>query len=161
MLEVGGGASALVDGLLDRGYTDITVLDLSQSALAKVRERLGPRAAGLAFQQGDVRALRLERLVDVWHDRAVFHFLTTEDDRAAYLETLAATLRVGGHAVFATFALDGPDVCSLLPVQRYSPESLAQTLGATYRQVRSLQRTHVTPKQKEQRFTYAVFRREA
>jgi len=147
--------------LLDRGYTDITVLDLSQSALAKVRERLGPRAAGLALQQGDVRALRLERLVDVWHDRAVFHFLTAEEDRVAYLETLAATLRIGGHAVLATFAFDGPDLCSALPVQRYSPDTLAETLGAGYRLVRSLQRTHVTPKQKDQRFTYAVFRREA
>jgi SAM-dependent methyltransferase len=136
-------------------------MDLSEGALAKVRKRLGERAAGVRFEQGDARTLKLDRPTDVWHDRAVFHFLTAEDDRAAYLETLAATLRVGGHAVFATFALDGPDVCSLLPVQRYSPESLAETLGTGYHLVRSLERTHVTPKQKDQRFTYAVFRREA
>lgn len=161
MLEVGGGASALVDGLLDRGYTDVTVVDLSEGALAKVRERLGPRASGVSFRQGDVRALELGRPVDVWHDRAVFHFLTTEEDRASYHETLARTLRPGGHVVLATFALDGPEKCSGLPVQRYSPETLGQTLGDGYHLVRSLDHAHVTPAQKEQRFTYAAFRREA
>jgi SAM-dependent methyltransferase len=136
-------------------------VDLSEGALGRIRERLGERGASVHFQQDDARRLRLDRPMDVWHDRAVFHFLTAEDDRAAYLETLAATLRIGGHAVMATFALDGPDVCSALPVQRYSPETLAEALGAGYRLVRSLERTHVTPKQKEQRFTYAVFQREA
>ena len=161
MLEVGGGASALVDGLLDRDYTDITVVDLSEGALAKVRERLGPRASGVTFHQGDARTLELDRPVDLWHDRAVFHFLTAEEDRAHYLETLWKTLRPGGHVVLATFALDGPEKCSGLPVQRYSPQTLGQTLGDGYRLVRSLDRTHVTPAKKEQRFTYAVFRREA
>ena len=161
VLEVGGGASALVDGLLDRGYTDITVVDLSEGALAKVRERLGSRASGVSFRQGDARALKLDRPVDVWHDRAVFHFLTAEEDRSAYLESLGATLRPGGHVLFATFALDGPEKCSNLPVQQYSAETLGKTLGDSYRLVRSLERTHVTPKDKEQRFTYAVFRREA
>ena len=161
MLEVGGGASALVDGLLDRGYADITVVDLSEGALAKVRERLGPRASGVSFHQGDVRTLKLDRPVDLWHDRAVFHFLTAEEDRAHYLETLRKTLRPGGHVVLATFGLDGPEKCSGLPVQRYSPQTLGQTLGDGYRLVRSLDRTHVTPAKKEQRFTYAVFCREA
>lgn len=136
-------------------------MDLSEGALAKIRERLGDRGASIHFQQGDARRLRLDRPMDVWHDRAVFHFLTTEDDRTAYLGALAATLRPGGHAVMATFALDGPDICSALPVQRYSPETLAETLGAGYRLVRSLERTHVTPNRKSQSFTYAVFRREA
>ncbi len=161
MLEIGGGASALVDGLLDRGYTDVTVVDLSEGALAKVWERLGPRASRVSFRQGDVRALNLGRRVDLWHDRAVFHFLTTEMDRSAYLDTLRRTLRPGGHVVLATFALDGPERCSGLPVQRYSAETLGQTLGDGHRLVRSLERTHVTPAQKEQRFTYAAFRREA
>jgi ubiquinone/menaquinone biosynthesis C-methylase UbiE len=161
VLEVGGGASALVDGLMDRGYANITVVDLSEGALTKVRKRLGPRASGVSFHQGDARTLRLDRLVDLWHDRAVFHFLTTEEDRSAYLDTLQRTLRPGGHVVLATFALDGPEKCSGLPVQRYSPESLGRTLGDGYRLVRSLERTHVTPTHKEQRFTYAVFRREA
>jgi len=147
--------------LLDRGYTDITVVDLSEGALAKVRERLGERSVGVRFVQGDARALKLERLVDVWHDRAVFHFLTAEEDRLAYLESLQKTLRPGGHAVFATFALDGPEKCSGLPVQRYSSETLGQVLGDGYRLVQSMDRTHVTPKNKEQHFTYAVFRREA
>ncbi len=157
---MGGGASALVDGLLDRGYTDITVVDLSESALARVRERLGPRASGVSFRQGDVCALDLDRSMDVWHDRAVFHFLTAKEDRAAYLRTLSKTLRPGGHVLFATFALDGPEKCSGLPVARYSPETLSETLGESYRLVRSLARTHVTPTRKDQRFTYAVFQRE-
>jgi SAM-dependent methyltransferase len=159
VVEVGGGASALVDGLLDRGYTDITVVDLSEGALAKVRERLGPRAPGVRFHQGDARTLELGRAVDLWHDRAVFHFLIAEEDRSAYLESLRQALRPGGHVVFATFALDGPEKCSGLPVQRYSPETLGQALGDDYRLVRSLDRTHVTPTNKEQRFTYAVFQR--
>ncbi len=159
MVEVGGGASALVDGLLERGYTDITVVDLSDGALAKVRERLGPRASGVRFHHGDARTLELDRPVDLWHDRAVFHFLTAEEDRSAYLETLERTVRPGGHVVLATFALDGPDKCSGLPVQRYSAETLGRTLGDGYRLVRSLDRTHLTPTKKEQRFTYAVFQR--
>jgi len=97
--------------------------------------------------------------VGVWHDRAVFHFLTAKADRAAYLGTLGATLRPGGHVVLATFALDGPEACSGLPVQRYSAETLGETLGPGYQPVRSLDRTHVTPAQKTQRFTYAVFQR--
>ena len=109
VLEVGGGASALVDGLLDRGYVDITVVDLSEKALSRIRERLGPRAGDVRFVQGDARVLQLDRPVDVWHDRAVFHFLTAEEDRRAYLATLERTLRPGGHAVFGTFALDGPE----------------------------------------------------
>ena len=160
MLEVGGGASALVDGLLDRGYTDVTVVDLSEGVLARVRERLGPRASGVCFLQGDARTLRLDRSVDIWHDRAVFHFLTVEEDRSAYLDSLRNTLRPGGHVVLATFSLDGPDRCSGLPVQRYDPDTLGQTLGDSYRLIRSMARTHVTPAGKGQRFTYAVFRRE-
>ena len=136
------------------------MVDLSEGALDQVRERLGPRAAGVSFRQGDARALELDRAVGVWHDRAVFHFLTAPEDRAAYLNALAATLRPGGHAVLATFALDGPEKCSGLPVRRYSAETLGDTLGDGYRLVRSLARTHVTPTQKEQRFTYAVFQRE-
>jgi SAM-dependent methyltransferase len=144
---------------VDRGYSDITVVDLSEGALEKVRERLGDRASGVAFRQGDARGLKLDRPVDLWHDRAVFHFLTAEEDRVAYLESLRQALRPGGHAVFATFALDGPEKCSGLPVRRYSAETLARTLGDDYQLVRSRDRTHVTPTNKEQRFTYAVFQR--
>jgi SAM-dependent methyltransferase len=149
-----------VDGLLDRGYADVTVVDLSEEALARVKGRLGERGSGVRFVQGDARRLELDRVVDLWHDRAVFHFLTAEEDRAAYLDTVGRTLRPGGHVVLATFALDGPEKCSGLPVQRYSSETLGQTLGDGYRLVRSLDRTHVTPTKKEQRFTYAVFQRE-
>lgn len=137
------------------------MVDLSEGALDQVRKRLGARASEVSLRQADVRALRLGQPVDLWHDRAVFHFLTVEDDRVAYLESLQQTLRPGGHVVLATFALDGPEKCSGLPVQRYSAETLGQTLGGGYRLVRSLARVHVTPATKEQRFTYGVFRREA
>jgi ubiquinone/menaquinone biosynthesis C-methylase UbiE len=147
-----------VDGLLDRGYTDLTVVDLSEGALAKVKGRLGERASGVRFVQGDARHLQLDGRIDLWHDRAVFHFLTAAEDRAAYLDTVGRTLRPGGHVVLATFALDGPETCSGLSVQRYSPRTLGEALGEGYRLVRSLERTHVTPTKKEQRFTYAVFR---
>jgi SAM-dependent methyltransferase len=160
VLEVGGGASALVAGLLDRGYRDITVVDLSGTALTRVRERLGARGASVRLLESNVLTLELGRPVDVWHDRAVFHFLTAEEDRSAYLETLRDTLRPGGHVVLATFALDGPEKCSGLPVVRYSPETLGGTLGPDYRLVQALARAHVTPNRKEQRFTYAVFQRE-
>ena len=109
----------------------------------------------------DITRWRPARAYALWHDRAVFHFLTSEDDRAAYLDSLRQTLRPGGHVVLATFALDGPEKCSGLPVQRYSPETLGETLGGDYRPVRSLFRVHVTPTGKEQRFTYAVFERGA
>jgi SAM-dependent methyltransferase len=135
------------------------VVDLSEGALAKVKGRLGERASGVRFVQGDARHLTLDRPVDLWHDRAVFHFLTEDEDRAAYLDTVGRTLRPGGHAVLATFALDGPEKCSGLPVQRYSPQTLGETLGEGYRLVRSLDHTHVTPTKKEQRFTYAAFQR--
>jgi SAM-dependent methyltransferase len=146
--------------LLERGYTHVTVVDLSGRALDEVRTRLGPRASEVGLRQGDARTLRLTHPVDLWHDRAVFHFLTAEKDRVAYLESLRQALRPGGHVVLATFALDGPERCSGLPVQRYSPETLGQALGGDYRLVRSLERVHVTPARKEQRFTFAAFRRE-
>ena len=113
----------------------------------------------MAFRQGDARTLKLDRPVDLWHDRAVLHFLTAEEDRLAYLESLRQALRPGGHAVFATFALEGPEECSGLPVRRYSAETLGRTLGVDYRLIRSLDRTHVTPTNKGQHFTYAVFQR--
>jgi hypothetical protein len=130
------------------------------AAVLEVGGGASARASGVTLRQGDIGALDLGRSMDFWHDRAVFHFLTAEEDRAAYLGTLRRTLRTGGHVLLATFALDGPEKCSGLPVARYSPQTLGETLGEGYRLVRSLARTHVTPARKDQRFTYAVFRRE-
>lgn len=159
-MDVGGGASLLVDRLLDQGFTNLTVMDLSGRALALARERLGERARSVRWIEADVRQPVLEPAsVDLWHDRAVFHFLTTPDDTRAYVEQMSRALRAGGHAVIATFALEGPPKCSGLEVSRYSAATLADTLGPGFELLHSAERTHVTPSDREQRFTYALFRK--
>ena len=156
---MGGGASLLVDRLIERGFTNLTVVDVSAAALKLSQERLGPRADGVHWLQADARFLKLPQPIDLWHDRAVFHFLTGPEDQAAYVGSLLAALRPGGHVVMATFALDGPHKCSGLDVARYSPETLAVTLGAAFALVRASERTHLTPAGLAQRFTYTLFRR--
>jgi hypothetical protein len=123
------------------------------------RERLGPRGFPVTWLVADARHLTLPSPVDVWHDRAVFHFLTNEADQDAYLGALRSGLRVGGHVVMATFGPDGPAKCSGLPVQRYDAAKLSSRLGPDFSLIRSLERRHVTPSGAEQQFTYAVFRR--
>jgi SAM-dependent methyltransferase len=159
IVDIGGGASLLVDRLLDRGYSDVIVADISEAALDVARARLGDRADRVTWQVADARYLRLPRQVDVWHDRAVFHFLTGEADRQAYLDSLRQALRVGGHVVMATFGLEGPDRCSGLPVERYDVGKLSEFLGPEFELVRGLQMQHVTPSGAIQEFTYAAFRR--
>ncbi|HZV53991.1 MAG TPA: class I SAM-dependent methyltransferase [Rhodocyclaceae bacterium] len=160
VIDVGGGASNLVDHLLDQSFTDVTVLDISASALSAVKERLGTRAGAVHWLAGDVTRLKPKKLFRLWHDRAVFHFLTDAEDRRAYLSTLSGTLPSGSHAIIATFAEDGPERCSNLPVCRYSPERLAAELGSGFTLVESLRETHVTPAQGEQKFIYCCFRRD-
>lgn len=158
-MDVGGGASRLVDCLLDSGYTGVMVADISEAALALARERLGARGGDVTWLVADARHLRLPEPVDVWHDRAVFHFLTAEADRQAYLDSLLAGLRAGGHAVIATFGLGGPERCSGLPVERYDAARLSEFLGPEFELVESMVRQHVTPGGTMQEFTYVVFRR--
>lgn len=160
VVDVGGGASVLVDRLIDRGFADITVLDIAESALARSRARLGPRAERVRWVVADVTGWRPEGSFDLWHDRAVFHFLTEAADRARYVEALRAALAPGGHAIVATFALDGPERCSGLPVVRYGPESLLAELGPGFTLVASEREEHVTPAGRVQPFTYALFRRD-
>jgi SAM-dependent methyltransferase len=159
IVDIGGGASLLVDCLLDRGYRHLAVVDVSEAALEIARVRLGPRGDGVAWVAADARYVRLPTQVDLWHDRAVFHFLTEEADRQAYLESVRSALRVGGHVILATFALNGPERCSGLPVRRYDPDSMGEFLGPDFELVQSLEREHVTPGGSSQLFTYAVFRR--
>ena len=159
IVDVGGGASSLVDHLLDRGYSQLTVVDISEAALDVARRRLGDRGRRVTWIVGDVRDLRLADQADVWHDRAVFHFLTHEADQVAYLRSLRTTLRVGGHVIIATFGLQGPEWCSGLPVERYDTDKLSRRLGAEFGLVRSLERLHVTPSGAAQQFTYGVFQR--
>jgi len=159
IIDVGAGASTLVDHLLAGGYSDITVLDLSGSALGTVRERLEERAQYIKFVEADLTAWSVQEDYALWHDRAVFHFLTDPDDREAYRATLAGALRPGGQAIIATFGLDGPERCSGLDVERYSAESLSAELGNAFELLESVDDVHRTPSGAEQAFISCRFRR--
>jgi SAM-dependent methyltransferase len=158
VIDVGGGTSLLAGKLLDLGYS-VTVLDISEAAVKRARERLGPRAGMIHWIVADVTASPDLGSADVWHDRAVFHFLTNPADRAAYVTLLNRTVSVGRHAVIATFAPDGPEKCSGLDVRRYSGLTLSAELGPSFALLKSVQETHVTPQGKPQSFEYSTFRR--
>jgi SAM-dependent methyltransferase len=158
-VDVGGGASRLVDCLLDAGYRHVTVLDVSTEALAMARARLGPRARSVAWVEADVTCWAPGGTFDVWHDRAVFHFLTDPADRAAYRKVMTTALAPGGAAIIGTFASDGPERCSGLPVARYEPGSLAVELGEGFRLLDAAHEEHLTPSGKVQRFQFSRFAR--
>jgi hypothetical protein len=160
IIDVGGGASRLVDFLLDEGYTRLAVLDLSGVALSQSRSRLGARAEAVEWFEADVTSFTPPRRFGVWHDRAVFHFLTVADDRRGYVATLRRTLLPGGAVIISTFALDGPPKCSGLDVMRYDEQSILAELGPEFRLLEVRRETHVTPWQSEQRFIYARFQRQ-
>jgi len=154
LLDVGGGASSLVDHLLAAGYTDVSVLDIAPAALAQVRARLGPAASRVEWIVTDVTAFQPKRRYAMWHDRAVVHFLTAAAERERYLAVLTASLAPGGHVVLATFGPQGPTRCSGLPVQRYSADDLGMLLGTGFRLRRTLQEDHRTPAGGYQQFVY-------
>lgn len=158
IVDVGGGASRLVDGLLARGH-DVCVVDLAEAALDQARRRLGPQAARVDWVVGDITRWRPERPFDLWHDRAVFHFLIEERERRAYAEVMAAAVVPGGHAVIGTFAWDGPEKCSGLPVRRYDRDSLAGEFAGDFVLVEALREDHRTPGGGVQPFQYVVLRR--
>ena len=152
---MGGGDSRLVDHLV--GRTCVAVLDVSGAALQRARERLGPASDIPTWIEADVTAEWSVEPRDIWHDRAVFHFLTTPEDQARYVARLRAILKVQGSAIIATFAPDGPEKCSGLPVARYSPETLAGELGPTVRLIESIPYVHTTPWGATQSFQYSRF----
>lgn len=159
IIDVGGGASTLVDDLLAEGYTDLTVLDLSAAALESARRRLGPRAGLVTWLEGDVTAVELPaHHYDVWHDRAVFHFLTEEEDRKAYVASVLRSVKPLGHVIVATFAEDGPSQCSGLPVVRYSPEQLHAEFGTAFALLKQEREAHHTPLGTVQKFIYCYCR---
>jgi SAM-dependent methyltransferase len=158
-VDIGGGVSNLVDTLLLRGWTDLTVLDISQTALGVARKRIGDAASRVHWLVADATQWVPERAYDVWHDRAVFHFLISQEGREAYRHAMDQGLRPGGLAIMATFALDGPERCSGLPVQRYDPAELAAEIGPEFNLVDHWREEHATPAGKVQRFTWAVLRR--
>lgn len=157
IIDVGGGASRLVDGLLSAGYRDVSVLDLAGAALRLSQQRLGARQRQVQWFEQDVTRFAPPRRFALWHDRAVFHFLTDPDDRERYLRVLARAVRPGGHVIIAAFAPDGPERCSGLEVVRYDPAGLAATLGHGFELVESLEEAHRTPAGKVQKFGYCRF----
>jgi SAM-dependent methyltransferase len=159
ILDVGGGTSTLVDSLVELGYTRLSVLDLSGAALAHNQARLGSKKADrIEWIESDITAFTPSRKFQLWHDRAVFHFLTDPVDRKAYVETLRNALEPGGTIIIATFALDGPPKCSGLDVARYDEHSIATEIGPEFRLQETRRETHVTPWGSEQRFVYFRFR---
>ena len=155
IIDVGGGASTLVDDLLNAGFKHLTVLDLASAALGRACSRLGERAALVRWLDGDVTRVDLPPGgYDVWHDRAVFHFLTEADDRRRYVTTLRRALKPGGHVVIATFAPEAPPKCSGLEVVRYSPERLHEALGNDLLLHEHHKELHLTPGGVEQRYLY-------
>ena len=160
IIDVGGGASALVDFLLDDGFKRVGVLDLSGAALAQSRARLGARAGAVEWFEADVTSFEPSHRFGLWHDRAVLHFLTAEADRRGYVATLRRTLQRGGAVVISTFALDGPPKCSGLEVMRYDEHSIRAELGEEFQLQEVRRETHMTPWESEQRFIYFRFQRQ-
>jgi SAM-dependent methyltransferase len=160
IIDIGGGASALAGALVAAGYRDVSVLDVSGAALEALRARLAESATRVRTVEADVLEHAFEPAgIALWHDRAVFHFLTEPDDRARYRAQLDRAVRPGGHAVIGTFAEDGPTKCSGLPVERYDGKSLATALGAGWALVRAVRHEHRTPGGTVQPFTFVVARR--
>lgn len=155
VIDVGGGSSTLVDDLLERGFCDISVLDISSNALERSRVRLGRKSEGVEWIAADITSADLpEARFDVWHDRAVFHFLTNAGDRKKYVEQVLKSVKPGGHVIVASFGVNGPEKCSGLQVVRYTPESMHAQFGCRFRMLRSLEEIHNTPSGAQQEFVY-------
>jgi hypothetical protein len=161
LIDVGGGASPLAGALLGRGFKDVTVLDISATGMQYAQWRLGEKASQVQWIAADVLAWQPERRYQTWHDRAVFHFLTSGQDRHQYKHTLHAATTAGAVAIFGCFAPGGPQYCSGLPVSRYAPDDLARELGSQWTPVAQAREEHTTPDAVIQPFTWAAFRRQA
>lgn len=159
IIDVGGGASRLVDHLLDHGFGKIAVLDLSEAALTAARNRLGDRGGSVRWIVADVTTWQPAEPYDVWHDRAALHFLTDPADQAAYAARLRTALRIGGHAIIGTFAPDGPERCSGLSVVRHDANSLSALLGPGFALIDARRHEHATPRGGVQKFQFSTFRR--
>jgi len=160
IIDVGSGASTLVGDLLDQGYSALTVLDLSAAALATAKARLGPKANRVHWIEANITTASLPpHAYDVWHDRAVFHFLTSQDERTAYVETVFRSVKPGGHLIVATFAEDGPTQCSGLPVMRYSADALYAQFSSAFTLLKHEREKHDTPSGAVQTFVYCYCRK--
>ncbi|CAI2934778.1 class I SAM-dependent methyltransferase [Aminobacter niigataensis] len=161
IIDIGGGASHLVDALLDQGFGDVSVLDISQAALEANKARLGAAAQEVHWICSDATAWQPARHYDVWHDRAAFHFLTDPADQAGYMSALKQALVPGGHAIIGTFAPDGPEKCSGLPIVRHDAQSIGRLLGSGFELVDSCRHEHKTPWDSVQHFQFGTFRKRA
>ena len=160
IIDIGGGASTLVDDLLKEGFQEIAVLDISKKALEVSQKRLGPLSKKIQWIEGDVTQAKLpEQHYGIWHDRAVFHFLTSLEERRSYIHLLERSLKSMGHVIMATFSLEGPPKCSGLEIVRYSPESLQLELGKRFKLVKSFCENHKTPLDTTQEFIYGHFQK--
>ncbi len=160
IIDVGGGASTLVDDLLEAGQRSITVLDISDKALSLARARLGEKAKLVKWLEGNITSLDLPtQYYELWHDRAVFHFLTEPEQQQKYRERLLNALKPGGHLIIGTFTTEAPPKCSGLPVQRYNQEQLENTLGGEFELMRHNKELHITPGGVEQMYLYCHFRK--
>lgn len=161
IIDIGGGASLLVDSLVESGYRDVTVLDIAETALTETRERMAEKqsSSDVSFVRADITQWKPKKTYALWHDRAVFHFLTDKNDQATYVALASASVKPGGHVLLATFAPHGPESCSGLPVQRWSVDELAKLFSNSFTLVESTTATHVTPWGGEQPFTWVLLRR--
>ncbi len=159
IIDIGGGASTLVDFLLDDGYQNLSVLDISHAAIEHARSRLGSNEAQIKWIEQDITKFIAEQPFEVWHDRAVFHFLTDADDRLSYVKAISHALKPGAHAIIATFNLDGPEKCSGLDIVQYSPETLSDIFSEGFELVETSTEQHDTPSGKSQSFVYCRFKR--
>lgn len=160
IIDVGGGASTLVDDLLDDGYANVTVLDLSAAALAESQRRLGEKSTRVKWVEADVICAKFEQhSIDLWHDRAVFHFLTSQSDREVYVRQVLRALKPGGYVIMATFGGNGPTQCSGLPVMRYAPNDLHAEFGDAFTLLTHEEQVHRTPFGTDQQFIYCMCRK--
>jgi len=157
IIDVGGGASVLVDYLIKVGYTNIAVLDISENALACAKNRLGNHAQEVEWYESDITQFEAPHQFSLWHDRAVFHFLTTDSDRKNYIKVLKNSLRPGGHLIIAAFAIGGPTKCSGLDIVQYDGLKLKAELGKDFELLEEISEVHITPTNKEQKFMYFLF----
>jgi SAM-dependent methyltransferase len=159
IIDIGGGESRLVDCLLDEGFKNISVLDISETALSRARKRLGARAEKVNWVTGDITQLQIEGQYDLWHDRAVFHFMTGKEARTCYREQAKKAVSSGGYLIIGSFSENGPEKCSGLPVRRYSKTSLVEELSDGFELIQCLTEQHITPFETAQEFVFCSFRK--